>query len=462
MRRRVYGIETEYGLTAVSGDTQHAVMDSECAARYLFSSLVQQGRTTNLFLRNGGRLYLDVGSHPEYATAECDTLDDLLCQVRAGEELLVQLADRAQPALQADGYEARLVLIANNGDTQHNSYGCHENYLIHRRRNFRDVADALVTFFITRIILTGAGHISTQAGVPQYVFSHRAEHMWDGVSAATTRTRPIINTRDEPLADTTAYRRLHVIVGDTNIAEPSTALKVGMTELLLTAMEDGLTIGDLALAEPMLAIRIVNSDLRGASLLDLADGRRMSAVQIQREIYHRVSTRLPAAELSPMHTYVLDLWGRGIEAVASEDWSTIDTELDVAIKKKLVDGYRQRSGAALSDPRTTRLLMAYHDISAEGLRPRMEGRGLMRRLTTPQAVSRATVIPPASTRAHLRGAFIAAAQDYRADVFVDWQTLRCDDGLQPAHMLRDPLVYEDPEVDALIACLRDHAPLLPA
>lgn len=462
MRRRVYGIETEYGIAAVDPATQHVVMDAEEAARYLFSSVTSHGRTTNLFLRNGGRMYLDVGSHPEYATAECDSVGQLIEQIRAGEELLVQLVDRARSALAADDVSAKILLFANNGDNHHNSYGCHENYLIHRRRDFHETADALISFFITRIIVAGAGHISFEGPSPTYVFSHRAEHMWDAVSAATTRSRPIINTRDEPLADTTTYRRLHVIVGDTNIAESSTALKVGMTELLLTALEDGLDIRDLALAQPMAAIRTINRDLTASTPVDLADGRRMSALQIQRVIFHRVHARLADRDLNPCHHHIFDLWKRSLDAIESGDWSSIDTELDFAIKKKLIDSYQLRSGTALNDSRMTRLLMAYHDITDQGLRTSMENSGLMTRLSTAHAVQTATLTPPSTTRAHLRGRFISAAQSVRADVFVDWQTLRCEDGLQPAVMLRDPLNADDPQVDALIEKLHDSAPLLPA
>lgn len=462
MRRRVYGIETEYGIAAVDPITQRVVMDAEDAARHLFSSVTSYGRTTNLFLRNGGRMYLDVGSHPEYATAECDSVGQLVEQVRAGEQLFVQLAERAHIAISADNINAKILLFANNGDNHHNSYGCHENYLIHRRRDFHDTADALISFFITRIIVAGAGHISLDGPAPSYVFSHRAEHMWDAVSAATTRSRPIINTRDEPLADTTTYRRLHVIVGDTNIAESSTALKVGMTELLLTALEDGLDIRDLALAQPMSAIRTINRDLTATTPVELADGRSMSALQIQRTIYQRVQERLAQTELNDSHRHTFDVWRRALDALESGNWESIDTELDFAIKKKLIDTYQQRTGLALNDSRIIRLNMAYHDITTSGLRHSMENTGLMTRISTAQAVVAATHTPPSTTRAHLRGRFISAAQTVRANVFVDWQTLRCEDGLQTAVMLRDPLSTHNPQVDALIEKLHDSAPLLPA
>ena len=275
VRRRVFGIETEYGLTAAS-PSGATPMDAEHAARQLFEPLLHQGRSSNLFLRNGGRLYLDVGAHPEYATAECDRLEDLLEQDRAGSSMLADLATQADNALSELGTDLRLHLFRNNLDSQGNSYGCHENYLLHRRRDFRQVADALVAFFVTRQILVGNGWINTTAAAPRLQFSQRADQMWDAVSSATTRSRPIINTRDEALADSGAYRRMHVIVGDTNVAEPTTALKVGMTELLIHAIEDGLQIADLALADPMRAIREINADLSGSATVELANGRTHS------------------------------------------------------------------------------------------------------------------------------------------------------------------------------------------
>ncbi|WP_043535040.1 Pup--protein ligase [Actinomyces polynesiensis] len=462
MRRRVVGIETEYGLNAASTDGGPSPLDADRAARYLFDPLLHRGRSSNLFLRNGGRLYLDVGSHPEYATAECDRLEDLLAQDRAGSVMLADLATQGDLAMAADGIHARLHLFRNNLDAQGNSFGCHENYLLHRRRDFREVADALVAFFITRQVLTGSGHVRTVSGRTTYCFSQRADQMWDAVSSATTRSRPIINTRDEPLADSGSYRRMHVIVGDTNVAEPTTALKTGATELLLSAVEDGLRIQDLALAEPMRAIREVNADLTGRVRVELADGREMTAAQVQREIRTRVLDHTDTGALDDLHRYVVDLWGRGIDAVDSGDWSGVDTELDVAIKRRLLESYARRAGTTLADPRVARLELGYHDITAEGLRPRMETTGLMRRLTTEDQVTTAVTTPPATTRAALRGRVIGAAEDARRDLTADWVHLRLDDQATQPLSLQDPLSHEDPRVDALAERILGQTPTLPA
>ena len=460
MRRRVVGIETEYGLTAASTTTEHVDMDADHAARYLFQPLLQRGRTSNVFLRNGGRLYLDVGSHPEYATAECDRLEDLLAQDRAGSAMLADMATEGDAIIAQAGIPARLHLFRNNLDSEGNSYGCHENYLLHRRRDFREVADALVSFFITRQVVAGSGYIRPGSGRPKYCFSQRADQMWDAISSATTRSRPIINTRDEPLADSGSFRRMHVIVGDTNVAEPTTALKVAITELLLEAVEDGVRIQDLALAEPMRAIRDINGDLTGSEPVELADGRRMSAVQIQREIKRRV---LETVEVSgDLHNYAVDLWERGLNAVESGDWSSIETELDFAIKHKLLTSYQARSGAALDDARLRRLELSYHEITSQGLLERMERGGMVTRLTTPEQIDVARTIPPQTTRAKMRGRAIAAAEDHRRDITVDWVHVRLDDDTHSTVALQDPLANEDPRVDALVDQITQGASELPA
>ena len=461
MRRRVFGIETEYGLTAASPSGAKP-MDAEHAARQLFEPLLHQGRSSNLFLRNGGRLYLDVGAHPEYATAECDRLEDLLEQDRAGSTMLADLATQADNALSELGTDLRLHLFRNNLDSQGNSYGCHENYLLHRRRDFRQVADALVSFFTTRQILVGNGKIRHSASGAALSFSQRAEQMWDMVSSATTRSRPIINTRDEPLADSGSYRRMHVIVGDTNVAEPTSALKIGMTELLLQAVEDGLVIEDLALADPMRAIREISVDLSGSTRIELANGRWATPIEIQKTIRERVLDSIDPDSMDEMHLYLVDLWGRGLDAISSGDWSTVETELDIAIKHKLLTSYCTRSGATLADPRVARLELSYSEITADGLRDRMESAGLMRRLTTAEGVRRAQTVAPATTRATLRGRIIAAAEDARADLSVDWVHVRLDESQTIPLSLQDPLATTDPRVDALIAQIDASSPTIPA
>lgn len=453
MRRRVFGIETEYGITCASTRGGEPPLSAEQAAEALFQRAPGNGRSTNMFLQNGGRLYLDVGAHPEYATAECAGVWDLLAQVRAGSDILAEMSEKTTGSLQAEGIPGQIHLFANNFDSSGNSFGCHENYLLRRRRDFREMADALITFFVTRQVIAGAGDVKQDDnGHHYYAFSARSDQMHDSLSAATTRVRPIINTRDEPLADAGDYRRLHVIVGDTNIAEPTTALKVAATDMVLNAMEQGVGYRDLALADPMGAIRKISDDVSGTAKVELADGALRTAAELQEEILVRSLKVLDVPSLSPLYRYLLDLWGRTVDAVKKGDWSPIDREIDFAIKKKLLDGYVSRSGLSLGDPKVTRLLLSYHDITEGGLAPRLEDTGLMVRLTDRQQVTRAMEEPPSDTRASLRGEVIRKAARAGRNLGVDWVTLRLE-GYGTQVTLQDPFSTEDPRVASMLSTI---------
>ena len=217
MQRRIYGIESEYGVTCTVGGQRRLSPDE--VARYLFRRVVSWGRSSNVFLQNGSRLYLDVGSHPEYATPECDSVRDVVTYEKAGERILEQLVGGAEERLREEGVDGRIFLFKNNTDSAGNSYGSHENYLTDRREDLTGYSEVLIPFLVSRQIYAGAGKILQTANGATFCLSQRAEHIWEPVSSATTRSRPIINSRDEPHADAERYRRLHVIVGDSNMSE---------------------------------------------------------------------------------------------------------------------------------------------------------------------------------------------------------------------------------------------------
>ena len=453
---RIIGLETEYGITVAGAQQPESgpTFGADEAARYLFRRVVEWGRSSNVFLRNGGRLYLDVGSHPEYATAECDDVRDVVVQDRAGEAMLVELAEEATERLAQDGIGGRIHLLKNNVDSQGNGFGSHENYLIRRRRDFQRTVDQLIPFFVTRQILTGAGDVRQATGGASYCFSQRSEHMWDAMSSATTRSRPIINTRDEPHGDPELYRRLHVISGDSSVAETTTLLKTGMTVLLLDLVEAGVQLDDLLLADPMRAIRDVSRDLTATTPLELVDGRRLGALDMQEEYLERVHRHVSAMELTPVLRQVLDLWERGLRALRTQDFSAVETELDWVIKLRLLERYRAASGAGLSDVRVSRLLLAYHDISpVDGLAEKLRERGLMARVADAQEIETARRVPPQTTRAKLRGDFVGAAQDRRRDHTVDWVHLKLNDTSQRTVLCKDPFASSDARVDELIAAM---------
>ncbi len=450
MDRRIFGLENEYGVTCTFRGQRRLSPDE--VARYLFRRVVSWGRSSNVFLRNGARLYLDVGSHPEYATPECDSITDLVTHDKAGERILEGLLVDAERRLREEGIAGDVYLFKNNTDSAGNSYGCHENYLVSRHGEFSRLADVLIPFLVSRQIVCGAGKVLQTPRGAVYAVSQRAEHIWEGVSSATTRSRPIINTRDEPHADAERYRRLHVIVGDSNMSESTTLLKLGATDLVLRMVESGLVLRDLTLENPIRAIREISHDITGRRKVRLANGREASALEIQEEYFTKARDFVERRELAtPTVTRVLDLWERTLKAVDSGDLTLVDREINWVVKYRLISRYRAKHGLSLNSPRVAQLDLAYHDIHRErGLYYLLERRGSVNRLTSDLEVFEAKSVPPQTTRARLRGEFIKRAQERRRDFTVDWVHLKLNDQAQRTVLCKDPFRSVDERVEKLI------------
>ncbi len=453
MDRRIYGIENEYGVTCTFRGQRRLSPDE--VARYLFRRVVSWGRSSNVFLRNGARLYLDVGSHPEYATPECDDVDELVAHDKAGERILEGLVVDAERRLRDDGIVGDVYLFKNNTDSAGNSYGCHENYLVARQGEFSRLADVLIPFLVSRQIIVGAGKVLQTPRGTVFAVSQRAEHIWEGVSSATTRSRPIINTRDEPHADAEKYRRLHVIVGDSNMSETTTLLKVTSTDLVLRMIEEDVVMRDLTLENPIRAIREISHDMTGRRRVRLVNGREASALEIQTEYLARARDFVDRRGLgSPSIERMLDLWERGLKAVESGDLSLVEREIDWVIKLKLIERYQDRNELPLSNPRVAQLDLAYHDLRrGRGLFNLLENRGSVDRIVTDLAIFEAKEVPPQTTRARLRGEFIRHAQEKRRDFTVDWVHLKLNDQAQRTVLCKDPFKAVDDRVDKLIASM---------
>ncbi len=450
MDRRIFGIETEYGVTCTFRGQRRLSPDE--VARYLFRRVVSWGRSSNVFLRNGARLYLDVGSHPEYATPECDSLTELVAHDKAGERILEGLLVDAERRLREEGIAGDVYLFKNNTDSAGNSYGCHENYLVLRQGDFGRLADVLIPFLVTRQLITGAGKVLQTPRGSVFCLSQRAEHIWEGVSSATTRSRPIINTRDEPHADAEKFRRLHVIVGDSNMAEPTTLLKMATTDLILRMVEAGVVLRDLSLENPIRAIREISHDPTGRRTVRLVNGRELSALDIQTEYYEKARAFAERRELVQGSTgYVLDLWERTLKAVGGGDLGLVDREIDWVIKQTLIDRYRAKHDLSLGSARVAQLDLAYHDIRRDrGLYSLLAQRGLAHRLVSDVTVFEAKSVPPQTTRAKLRGDFIRRAQERRRDFTVDWVHLKLNDQAQRTVLCKDPFRSVDDRVERLI------------
>lgn len=448
--KRIFGLETEFGV-AFNGE-RGSNLSAEEVSRYLFRKVVSWGRSSNVFLKNGSRLYLDVGSHPEYATAECLDIRQLIAFDKGGERVMEGLIQEAQHRLAHEGIKGGIHLFKNNVDSHGNSYGCHENYLVHRQADFRRLSNILVPFLITRQIITGAGYISKTSQGAEYNFSQRAEHIWEATSSATTRARPIINTRDEPHADAEYYRRLHVIVGDSSMAEPTIMFKVGATDLLLRCIEAGFPMSDYSIENPMDAIREISKDLSGKHKFRLHNGTELTAVELQRIYFEKVATTAPKiGDLSESDNQVLDLWERTLDCFDKQDFTAVNRELDWVIKRDLLQRYSEKWDLSLADAKIQRLDLSYHDVSrTTGLYNLLSERGYVKRITTDIEILESTAVAPQNTRAKLRGQFVTKALETGKDYTVDWVHLKLNDISQRTVLCKDPFKFEDERVEQLL------------
>jgi len=365
---------------------------------------------------------------------------------------MLDLVDQAEDQLLEEGHEGRIYMFKNNVDSAGNSYGCHENYLIPRKIEFKRLADMLIPFLVTRQLLCGAGHLISEDGQTKFVYSQRADHMWEGVSSATTRSRPIINTRDEPHADAEYHRRLHVIVGDSSMSETTQLLKIGATDLVLRLIESGEIYHDLRLENPIRSIRQISHDFNGQTVVRLMGGDEPTALQIQWILFESVKEFV--ARYGAHHDQVervLELWERTLTAIESEDHSLIDQDIDWAIKHKLLDGYAQKNSLPLSSPRLAQLNLTYHDIDpARGLFHLLKRRGLASSVVSDSEIREAVNNPPATTRAAIRSKFIRAARANGRRYSADWVHMKYEDEPGGIVLCKDPFAINNPEVDKLI------------
>jgi Pup amidohydrolase len=357
----------------------------------------------NVILTNGARLYVD-HAHPEYSAPECTNPLDAVIWDKAGERVMAEAASRA--GSMPGG--AAIQLYKNNTDNKGASYGCHENYLMNRATPFADIVRHLTPFFVSRQVVCGAGRVGRGADGRDEGFqiSQRADFFEVEVGLETTLKRPIINTRDEPHADPEKYRRLHVIIGDANMSEISSYLKLGTTALVLAMIEDRFLGSDLAIEAPVAELRAISHDPACRHLVALRDGRKMTAVQLQLEyldLARKYTEDRFGADVDDMTRDVLDRW-ESVLTRLGENPMLCSRELDWVTKLEILEGYRNRDGLAWTHPQLQLVDLQYADIRPErGLYNRLAARGRMIRLVDEQDVTRAIDYPPDDTRAYFRG-----------------------------------------------------------
>ena len=490
--RKVCGIETEFGIVLRGGGESNPISASSLLINSYVAHLQRKvgwdfedespGRDArgfaregavapeiethlvNAVLTNGARYYVD-HAHPEYSTPECVDALELVRYDKAGERILARSIEAAADVLPAG---QGVVVYKNNSDRKGNSYGCHENYLMDRSIPFSRIAFYITPHFVTRLIYTGAGKVGSEAPGAgahdiRFQLTQRAEFFEEEVGLETTLKRPLVNTRDEPHADAQKYRRLHVIVGDANLAEVSTYLKVGVTAIILAMIEDDeIGSGDLALANPVQAHRQVSYDLTLSRPLELANGRRMTAIEIQWEHLDRArkwaESRGLEAVGEDVGRDVLQRWEDTLSALETDPMS-LSRQLDWVAKYQLVDGYRERHGLTWNDAKLAALDLQYHDV-----RP---GRSLfarlgMERLVTEDSVVEAITEPPKTTRAYFRGKCL---QRWASSISAaNWDSLVFDLGQDPLRRvpMMEPLKGTAAHVDTLLVACATPTQLLEA
>jgi proteasome accessory factor A len=455
---KIVGIETEYGVALRGAPDPNPVI----ASSLLINGYVEQHRVgwdfedetpgrdargfardgsqppevethlVNAVLTNGARYYVD-HAHPEYSTPECSDPLQVVLFDKAGERILARSMDAARQLLPA-GQE--IVVYKNNSDGKGNSYGCHENFLVDRAVPFAMLVRNLIPWFVTRQVFTGAGKVGSENGADaaDFQISQRADFFEEEVGLETTLKRPIVNTRDEPHADPQKYRRLHVIVGDANLCEVATFLKVGSTAIVLAMIEDGFIDKDLSIAGSVPAMRTVSHDPTCRATIDVASLGRCTAVEVQWEFLRLARKYADESGLDvcggdEMGGQVLDRWEHALTAL-ERDPAELDGELDWVTKWNLLRAYVERDGLSWSDPKLSLLDIQYHDVRpARSLYERLVRAGKIERLVDEADVRRGMVDPPETTRAYFRGTCLSRWAD--SVVAANWDSLVLDVGTDP-------------------------------
>lgn len=464
---KVCGIETEFGIAARGADLGPMAASSMLVLAYA-GGLEQVGwdfaserpgadvrgfdvsdhayapiepHLVNTVLSNGARFYVD-HAHPEYSSPECRDAMEVVTWDRAGEEVVRSAMSRAASALPVG---SELVVYKNNTDGKGNSYGCHENYLLDRGIPFASVVRGATPHLVTRQVFCGAGKVGSEAGSSvEFQISQRSDFIEEEVGLETTIRRPIVNTRDEPHADPTLWRRLHVILGDANMSETATLLKVGTTAIVLAMIEDGALPDGVELEDPVTAIRIISADPTLTATVRLARGGRISALDLQRRIL--VAARSWAARYGlesvggdGVGTCVLDAWDAVLESLGG-DQSLAARTVDWVAKRRIIDAHCARHGHHPTSPSARAIDLQYHDLRPDrGLAPRA---GLLP-VADPGAVARAVASPPRSTRAFLRGSVIARWPAAVLSCNWDGMVVALDGDRTERIVLDDPLAWNE-------------------
>ncbi len=454
MIKRIFGLECEYGLTF--SPNGRVYLPIEKILGYIFEGLIPNSWPSNAFLTNGARFYQDTGCHPEYSTPECDDLIELVIHDKAGERILESCLPIAEERLREEGLSGDIFIFKNNTDSLGNTYGSHENFLMRRDVDFWKVSEQLIPFFVTRQIYSGAGKILKVSGKSQFFISQRAQHIHEKTSSSTTSSRSIINTRDEPHSDAEKYRRLHIILGDSNMSEFATYLKVGTAAIVLSMIEDGYTIPHIDMEEPVKAIRDISRDPSLKKTIKLEDGREMTALDIQWVYWEHTGEYLQSQPPNKVFSEIHEEWGRVLHLLAHSPMQLV-REIDWITKQWLMENYMANKSCGWDDPRLGMMDLQYHDINRKrGLFYLLAERQGIRKLVDEEAIEQAKTTSPQTTRAKVRGDFIRFARAKNRSYTVDWTYLKLNGYWEETILCMDPFCSFNARVEELLSQVPHH------
>lgn len=470
MRRRIYGLEQEYGVAGADPDIH------PCVADRMVRPLARRNRTSSLdlstFLDNGGRVYVDTGQHPEYATPECDSLIELLRYERAGDVIMDQLRQEAETGLaEESGHPVHLTILKNNLDAFGTTYGWHENYLLPRAVHMQFCTAVLVPFLVSRQIWAGAGALISPDGDTttgdHFVLSQRAGVTENVVGTCTTQQRPIVNARDEPHAEARKYRRLHLVLGDATMGDVPTFLKVAVTSMILDVIEAAGVLHSaedlihvpawwpalnvswpletVALVDPIAALHSISRDLTCRQTVSVSGGERLSPLDLQWFYVELVDNHFRHNAPTHEQGVAFELWVHVLELLESDPMRARHL-VDWVAKLWLLDKLGSRHGFNLDSTQARLVDLRFHDIAPEGIHRSMVRRGFVQRLTTDADVQSCVQHPPQSTRARLRSEVIRLARARNARIVADWsmcKVARLGEEWQTI-ALSDPFAPTDP------------------
>ena len=451
MKPRIYGLENEYGL--IFSPNGRVYLPMEKILGYIFEGLIPNSWPSNAFLINGARFYQDTGCHPEYATPECDNLFDLVVHDKAGERLLEACLPVAEKRLREEGLEGNIYIFKNNTDSMGNTYGCHENYLMRRDLDFWKLTEQLIPYFVTRQVYAGAGKVLKVSGKAHYFLSQRAQHIHEKTSSSTTSSRSIINTRDEPHADAEKYRRLHIIVGDSNMSEYATYLKVGVTNLILSMIEDGSFVSGVELEDPVRAIREISRDTTLKRRVKMEDGRELTGIEVQRIYLERLDEYITKTSLDEDKEVqdIVEKWKDTLDKM-EEDPMQNSAQIDWVTKKELMLSYMEKKGCGWDDSRIAMMDLQYHDVKrTRGLYYLLTEQEMIERIVSEDDIQRAMTTPPQTTRAKVRGDFIKFAKERNRSYTVDWTYLKLNGYWEETILCMDPFSSTNKRVEELLS-----------